>query len=86
MDALGVETFRIVCWSGGGASSYHLAAAHPDRVSALAACAAVGGAYTFATGVASVESSLMTSGLGGFVLHAMAEHAPKSLIASTVKE
>ena len=86
MDSLGAETFGVVCWSGGGPSSYHLAAAHPDRVRALVACAAVSGAYTFATGVASIESSLMSSGLGGFVLRTMAEHAPKSLIASTVKE
>ena len=86
MDSLGAEAFGMVCWSGGGPSSYHLAAAHPDRVHALVACAAVSGAYTFATGVASIESSLMSSGFGGFVLHTMAEHAPKSLIASTVKE
>jgi len=86
MGSLGAETFGVVCWSGGGPSSYHLAAAHPDRVRALVACAAVSGTYTFATGVASIESSLMSSGLGGFVLHTMAEHAPKSLIASTVKE
>ena len=86
MDSEGAEGFGVVCWSGGGPSSYHLAAAHPDRVRALVACAAVSGPYTFATGVASIESSLMSSGLGGFVLHTMAEHAPKSLIASTVKE
>ena len=75
MDSLGAETFGVVCWSGGGPSSYHLAAAHPDRVCALVACAAVSGAYTFATGVASIESSLMSSGFGGFVLRTMAEHA-----------
>ena len=86
MDSLGAGAFGVVCWSGGGPSSYHLAAAHPDRVRALVACAAVSGAYSFATGVASIESSLMSSGFGGFVLHTMAEHAPKSLIASTVKE
>ncbi len=83
MDALGAETFGVVCWSGGGPSAYELAAAHLDRVGALVACAAVSGSYTFATGVASIERSLMTSGLGGAVFHAMAEHAPKSLIAST---
>ena len=86
MDTLGVESFGVLCWSGGGPSSYHLAAAHPERVRSLVACAAVSGAYTFATGVASIESSLMTSGLGGHVLHTLAEHAPKSLISSTVKE
>ncbi len=86
MDSLGAVTFGVVCWSGGGPSSYHLAAAHPDRVRALVACAAVSGAYSFATGMASIESSLMSSGFGGFVLRTMAEHAPKSLIASTVKE
>jgi len=83
MDALGVETCGLVCWSGGGPSSYHLAAAHADRVSSLVACAAVSGPYTFATGVA---SSLTASALGGSLLRAMAAHAPKSLIASMVKE
>jgi pimeloyl-ACP methyl ester carboxylesterase len=86
MDALGAETFGVVCWSGGGPAAYQLAAAHPERVRAIVACAGVSGSYAFATGVASIERSLMSSGLGGFVLHAIAEHAPKSLIASTVKE
>jgi pimeloyl-ACP methyl ester carboxylesterase len=86
LDGLGLESVAVMCWSGGGPSAYQLAAAHPERVRALVACAAVSGPYRFATGVASMERSLMSSGLGHFALHVLAEHAPKSLIASTVKE
>ncbi|MGO8826228.1 MAG: alpha/beta fold hydrolase [Acidimicrobiales bacterium] len=86
MDGLGVDSFAVMCWSGGGPSAYQLAAAHPERVRSLVACAAVSGPYTFATGVARIERSLMSSGLGHHVLRALAEHAPKSLVASTVKE
>ena len=86
MDGLGVDSFAVMCWSGGGPSAYQLAAAHPERVRSLVACAAVSGPYTFATGVARIERSLMSSGLGHHVLRALAEHTPKSLVASTVKE
>ena len=35
MDSLGVERFGVSCWSGGGPSSYRLAAKHPERMTAL---------------------------------------------------
>ena len=41
MDKLGIGTSRIMCWSGGGPSSYRLAAKHPDRVTALVTLAAL---------------------------------------------
>lgn len=39
MDSLGIDRFAVMCWSGGGPSSYRLAAKHGDRVSALVALA-----------------------------------------------
>jgi len=55
MDALGVEQFAVMCWSGGGPSTYRLAAKHGDRVTALVMCAAVSKPYSF--GKASTRSS-----------------------------
>ncbi len=86
LDALDIDRCGVVCWSGGGPSAYLLAADHPDRVSSLVACAAVSGPYEFATGLASLENSLMTSGLGGWLLHEMVAHTPKAVITSTIKE
>ena len=37
MDSLGVEHFGVLCWSGGGPSSYALTIEHPERVTALVA-------------------------------------------------
>ncbi len=41
LDALGVERVGVLCWSGGGPSSYRLAVRNPERVSALVALDAV---------------------------------------------
>lgn len=35
MDSLGIDRFALMCWSGGGPSSYRLTATRPDRVTAL---------------------------------------------------
>jgi pimeloyl-ACP methyl ester carboxylesterase len=86
MDALGIDRFAVVCWSGGGPSTYRLAATQPERVTAVVACAAVSTSYEFASGIAAIESSVMASGLGHWMLHEMAEHLPKSLVKSTLKE
>ena len=80
MDALGIGTFAVMCWSGGGPSSYRLAAKHPDRVSALVTLAAVSMQYEFANGINSIEYSLLTGALGNWVLKEMVKHAPKSLV------
>ena len=86
MDSLGIERFGVMCWSGGGPSSYRLAATRPERVHAIVACAAVSKSYEFATGMAGIESSLMAGGLGHWLLHEMAEHLPKTLVKSTLSE
>src|SRR5262245_53758090 len=51
MDSLRIDTFGVMCWSGGGPSSYRLAAKHPDRVSALVTLAAASKNYEFANGI-----------------------------------
>lgn len=86
MDTLGIDRFAVMCWSGGGPSTYRLAATNPGRVTAVVACAAVSKSYEFAGGIAGIESSMMASGLGHWMLHEMAEHLPKSLVKSTLKE
>ena len=83
MDSLGVDRFGVMCWSGGGPSSYRLAGNQPERVSALVVVAGVSGAYTFATGA---EASLMAGRFGKWLIAELARHAPKSLIKATVGE
>ncbi len=86
VDALGIGTFAVMCWSGGGPSSYRLAAKHPDRVSALVTLAAVSMQYEFANGINSIEYSLLTGALGNWVLKEMVKHAPKSLVGMVASE
>jgi pimeloyl-ACP methyl ester carboxylesterase len=81
VDALGIDTFGLMCWSGGGPSSYRLVATAPDRVTALVAIAAVSKAYTFNS---NAEESLLDGRVGVWLMKEMARHSPKSLIKSTV--
>lgn len=83
MDKLGIDRFSVMCWSGGGPSSYLLAAKYPKRVTALVCIAAVSKAYKFRGGI---ENSLAYSKLGGWLLAEMAKHSPKNLIKSTISE
>ena len=81
-----LESTSAMCWSGQRpvnlTNDRRASARAPPRV---VACAAVSGPYRFATGVASMERSLMSSGLGGTSpLHVRRRaHAPKPCIAST---
>ena len=86
MDKLGIGTFAVMCWSGGGPSSYRLAAKHPDRVSALVTLAAVSMRYEFANGINSIEYSLLTGAVGNWVLKEMVKHAPKSVVGMVASE
>ena len=86
MDTLGIGTFAVMCWSGGGPSSYRLAAKHPDRVSALVTLAAISMPYTFANGINSIEYSVLTGAVGNWVLKEMAKHTPKSLVGMVASE
>jgi len=86
MDSLGVERFGVMCWSGGGPSSYRLAARHPDRVTALVVLAGVSKRYEFGNGINSLEYSLLTGGLGSWLLKEMARHVPKQVVKMSVTE
>jgi pimeloyl-ACP methyl ester carboxylesterase len=80
MDRLGVGIFALMCWSGGGPSSYRLATKHPDRVSALVTLAALTMHYEFGNGINSIEYSLVTGAVGNWLLKEMARHMPKTLV------
>jgi pimeloyl-ACP methyl ester carboxylesterase len=86
MDSLGVERFGVFCWSGGGPSSYRLAAKHPERVTALVVLAGVSKHYEFANGINGLEYSLLTGGLGTWLLKEMAHYAPKQVVKMSVAE
>jgi pimeloyl-ACP methyl ester carboxylesterase len=83
LDTLEVERAGVLCWSGGGPSSYRLAVRHPDRVRSLVALAAVSKALP------RPDEDLPTRLLfstrpGDWLLRAMAAHSPKQLIGSTL--
>ncbi len=83
MDARGVDRFALMCWSGGGPSSYRLAAGAPDRVSALVGVAALSDSFAFeGTG----EEKLLMGRFGAWLMKEMVRHSPKSTVGSLVKE
>ncbi|WP_363427792.1 alpha/beta fold hydrolase [Microbacterium sp. LWH3-1.2] len=83
MDALGLERASVVCWSGGGPSTYSLATTHSARVDRVVAIAAVSGDFRF-TGI--TESRLMAGSSGRWVMDQLVHHAPKSVVRSLAKE
>jgi len=86
IDELRIDTFAVMCWSGGGPSSYRLAAKHPDRVSALVTLAALSMRYEFANGINSIEYSLLTGAVGNWLLKEMVKHAPKTVVGMVASE
>jgi pimeloyl-ACP methyl ester carboxylesterase len=83
MDALGIEQFALMCWSGGGPTSYRLAATHPDRVTSLVAVAAVSSPYEFE---GAGEEKMLMSRFGAWLAKEMVRHAPRETVKSLVKE
>jgi len=86
MDTLGIDNFAVMCWSGGGPSSFRLAAKHGGRVTALVTLAAATMHYEFANGINSIEYSLLTGAVGNWLLKEMAKHAPKSVVGMVASE
>ncbi len=82
MDALGIDTFGVLCWSGGGPSCYRLAVRHGSRVNALVALAAVSKRYAWHAG--GDERFMFGSALGNWMLKIMREHAPHALVSATL--
>jgi pimeloyl-ACP methyl ester carboxylesterase len=83
MDSLAIDRFEVVCWSGGGPSSYRLAATQPERVRALVAIAAVSGGFDFDM---SFEGHILQRRLGKWIITEMRRHAGKSLVKATLAE
>ncbi len=86
MDTLGIDRFAVMCWSGGGPSSYRLAAKHGDRVSALVALAGLTMHYKFGNGINSIEYSLLTGSVGNWLIKEMSKHTPKTLVGMVVSD
>lgn len=83
LDSLGIDRCSLICWSGGGPSSYRLAATHPERVAKLVAVAAVSTRYTFEH---PGEERLLTGRFGAWMMGELVRHAPKQVIKMTAKE
>ena len=83
LDALRIDRAGVLCWSGGGPSSYRFAVRHPDRLTTLVACAAVSRRYVF-TGEKGAEKMIMQTGLGRRMLQLMARYTPDKLVEATI--
>lgn len=88
MTGLGVERFHVVCWSGGGPSTYHLAARHPDRVASIVAVAAVSTSYEVGLkrriGIA--EEKLLMNRFGSWLAGRLADGAPRTAVKMLLAE
>lgn len=83
LDALGIDRAGVLCWSGGGPSSYRFAVRHPDRVTSLVACAAVSRRYVF-EGDKGADKLIMDTGFGRRMLQLMATYTPEKLVGATL--
>jgi pimeloyl-ACP methyl ester carboxylesterase len=84
LDSLGQTRAGVLTWSGGGPSGYRLAVRHADRVSALVAFAAVSQRYPRPKENLQ-DRLLMTTGVGNWLLRFLTVHAPKDMVAQTLK-
>jgi len=83
MDERGVERFALMCWSGGGPTSYRLAATAPDRVTSLVAVASVSSDFGFE---GAGEEKLLMGRFGAWLMKELVRHAPKDTVKSLVKQ
>ncbi|WP_243057801.1 alpha/beta fold hydrolase [Nocardioides sp. SR21] len=88
MDSLSVDRFDVVCWSGGGPSSYLLAAAHPDRVRTMVAIAAVSTSYhvDLRRRVGMAEEKLLMNRFGTWLAGKLADSAPSTAVKMLLAE
>jgi pimeloyl-ACP methyl ester carboxylesterase len=83
LDALVIDRAGVLCWSGGGPSSYRFAVRHPDRVTAMVSCAAVSRRYVFER-EKGADKLIMDTGFGRRMLQLMAKHTPEKLVSATI--
>lgn len=88
MTDLGIERFHVVCWSGGGPSAYHLAAAHPDRVASVVAIAAVSTSYDvdLKRRIGIAEEKLLMNRFGRWLAGRLTDGAPKTAVKMLLSE
>lgn len=88
MDSLGIDRFDVACWSGGGPSSYLLAATHPERVGALVAIAAVSTSYEvdLRRRVGMAEEKLLMNRFGTWLAGRLADSAPRTAVKMLLSE
>lgn len=83
LDALEVDTVGVLGWSGGGPSSYRLAARHPERVRGLVVTAGVSRHYEAPSD--DLEKNVLLASRGGnAVLRVIIAHAPKQMVKQMV--
>lgn len=82
MASLEVPHYAVFCWSGGGPAAYRLAVRRPERVTHLVAAAAV--SHSLEMHASASEHLMFGTGIGNWLLKAMAHRTPKQLIASTL--
>lgn len=82
MAGLGFDRFGVLCWSGGGPSSYRLALRHGEPLTALVALAAVSERYDWQP--AGDQRFMFGTALGNWLLKLLREHAPHKLVEATL--
>ncbi len=83
LESLDLDRVSLVCWSGGGPSSYQLAIERPDLVAAIVAIAAVSQPYTFEH---PGEERAMFGRPGTWLVRELVRHAPHSTVKMLVGE
>lgn len=88
MNSLDIERFDVACWSGGGPAAYLLAAAHPDRVGALVALAAVSTSYEVGLRrrVGMAEEKLLMNRFGTWMAGKLTDSAPRTAVKMLLGE
>jgi len=78
LDELGIDRASVLAWSGSGPSCYRLAARHGDRVSALAASAAVSRRY--AVEATTTDGFMFGTAAGNWLMRVLVAHAPEQVV------
>lgn len=82
LTELGVTKVAVLCWSGGGPSSYRMAVRHPAVVESLVALAAVSKRYVWRLGTD--EKLMFGTRTGNWLITMLARHRPEQLISATL--
>ena len=80
LDELGIDRVSVLSWSGGGPSSYRMAAKHGDRVSALAVNSGVSKAGDWSRQPVS-DRFMFRTAPGNWLVRVLVAHAPDQVIA-----